>query len=148
MIVPLIGVITLSWKADTRMVRIGLRHFLFNIKAAETDRCSCDEGSQTPKHILKQCPGYIIPRIKLREQLWAVVIKEMDDNKIISNPQTTRYVVKIMRQTGLLQQFQQVDIEEDDDEEPIGLAAIELGLEHDGYQPVTIDKAVKRETQQ
>jgi hypothetical protein len=50
-----------------RTMRIGLRHFLFKIKVAETDRCSCDEGSQTPKHILMQCPQYIIPRIKLWE---------------------------------------------------------------------------------
>lgn len=40
------------------------------------------------------------------------------------------------------------DISEDDENEPIGLAAIELGVEDDWYQPVTIDKAVKRETQQ
>ncbi|KAJ5211064.1 hypothetical protein N7491_010880 [Penicillium cf. griseofulvum] len=48
-----------------RTMRIGLRHFLFKIKAAETDRRSCDEGSQTPKHILMQCPRYIIPRTEL-----------------------------------------------------------------------------------
>jgi hypothetical protein len=38
-----------------RTMRIGLRHFLFKIKASETDRCSCGEGSETPKHILLQC---------------------------------------------------------------------------------------------
>ncbi|KAJ9481215.1 hypothetical protein VN97_g12279 [Penicillium thymicola] len=45
-----------------RTMRIGLRHFLFKIKAAETDRCNCDEGSQTPRHILMQCPRYVVPR--------------------------------------------------------------------------------------
>ncbi|OQD91721.1 hypothetical protein PENSOL_c049G05847, partial [Penicillium solitum] len=65
-----------------RTMRIGLRHFLFKIKAAETDRCNCDEGSQTPKHILMQCPRYVVPRTKLWEQLWGIGINEMDYDKI------------------------------------------------------------------
>ncbi|KAK4867173.1 hypothetical protein LT330_000683 [Penicillium expansum] len=115
-----------------RTMRIGLRHFLFKIKAAESDRCSCDEGSQTPKHILMQCPRYIIPRAKLWDQLYDLGI-EMDYDKIISNPQATRYVVKFMHQTGLLRQFQHVGIEDDDDDEPVGLTAMDLGVEDDGY---------------
>jgi hypothetical protein len=115
-------------------MRIGLRHFLFKIKAAETDRCSCDEGSQTPKHILMQCPQYVVPRTKLWEQLWGIGINEMDYDKIVSNPQATRYVVNFMHRTGLLQQFQYVTPEEeDDDDEPTGLAAMDLGVEDDGY---------------
>jgi hypothetical protein len=115
-------------------MRIGLRHFLFKIKAAETDRCSCDEGSQTPRHILMQCPQYIIPRTKLWEQLdrVGIGITEIDYDKIMSNPQATRYVVNFMHRTGLLQQFQHVGTEEDDDE-PTGLAAMDLGVEDDGY---------------
>jgi ribonuclease HI len=117
-----------------RTMRIGLRHFLFKIKAAETDRCSCDEGSQTPKHILMQCPQYVVPRTKLWEQLWGIGINEMDYDKIVSNPQATRYVVNFMHRTGLLQQFQYVTPEEeDDDDEPTGLAAMDLGVEDDGY---------------
>jgi ribonuclease HI len=117
-----------------RTMRIGLRHFLFKIKAAETDRCSCDEGSQTPKHILMQCPQYIIPRTKLWEQLdkIGIGITEIDYDKIMSNPQATRYVVNFMHRTGLLQQFQYVT-PEDDNDEPIGLAAMDLGVEDDGY---------------
>ena len=53
-------------------------------------------------------------------------------DKIVSNPQTTRYVVNFMHRTGLLQQFQHVEIEDDDDE-PKGLAAMDLGVEDDGY---------------
>ncbi|KAJ5159350.1 uncharacterized protein N7500_009001 [Penicillium coprophilum] len=118
-----------------RTMRIGLRHFLFKIKAAETDRCNCDEGSQTPRHILMQCPKYAIPRTKLWEQLdkIGIGITEIDYDKIVSNPQATRYVVNFMHQTGLLQQFQHVRIEEDDDDEPTGLAAMGLGMEDDGY---------------
>jgi hypothetical protein len=116
-----------------RTMRIGLRHFLFKIKAVETDRCNCDEGSQTPRHIIMQCPWYIIPRTKLWEQLWDIGINEMDYDKIVSNPQATRYVVNFMHRTGLLQQFQHVGIEEEDDDEPTGLAAMDLGVEDDGY---------------
>ena len=107
---------------------------LFKIKAAETDRCNCDEGSQTPKHILMQCPQYVIPRTKLWEQLWDIGINEIDYDKIVSNPQATRYVVNFMHRTGLLQQFQYVTLEEEkDDDEPTGLAAMDLGVEDDGY---------------
>ena len=117
-----------------RTMRIGLRHFLFKIKAAETDRCNCDEGSQTPKHILMQCPQYAIPRMRLWEQLDKIGIgfRETDYDKIMSNPQAIRYVVNFMHRTGLLQQFQHVTVENDDDE-PIGLAAMDLGVEDDGY---------------
>ncbi|KAJ5194236.1 hypothetical protein N7491_001572 [Penicillium cf. griseofulvum] len=52
----------------------------------------------------------------------------------MSNPQATRYVVNFLHRTGLLQQFQHVGIEEDDDDdEQIGLAAMDLGIEDDGY---------------
>ncbi|OQD84457.1 hypothetical protein PENSOL_c124G08842 [Penicillium solitum] len=69
---------------DMRTMRIALRHFLFKIKAAETDRCNCDEGSQIPRHILMQCPRYVVPRTKLWEQLWGIGINEMDYDKIVS----------------------------------------------------------------
>jgi hypothetical protein len=71
---------------------------------------------------------------------------EIDYDKIIQHPQATRYVAESMLQTGLLQQFRYVELEEDD--EPTGLAAMELGVEDDGYQPLTIDEAGERETQQ
>lgn len=57
----------------------------------------------------------------------------MDYDKIVSNPQTTRYVIDFMYRTGLLQQFQEVGIEEDNNDEPTGLAAMNLGVEDDRY---------------
>jgi hypothetical protein len=47
---------------------------------------------------------------------------ETDYDNIMSHPQTTRYVVNYMHQTGLLQQFRHVDLdnEDDDDEQPNG----------------------------
>ncbi|KAJ5545188.1 hypothetical protein N7461_007492 [Penicillium sp. DV-2018c] len=116
-------------------MRIGLRHFLFKIKAVDSDKCSCGAGSQTPKHILLlQCPLYK----DLRKQFWERL--DIDKNEvqvgtdygtIVSHRQATRYVAKFVQQTGLLQQFRCVELEEDD--EPQGLAAMELGVEDDGY---------------
>ena len=45
-----------------------------------------------------------------------------------------RYVVNFMHRTGLLQLFQHIGIEEEnDDNEPTGLAALDLGVEDDRY---------------
>ncbi|KAJ5562064.1 hypothetical protein N7461_000825 [Penicillium sp. DV-2018c] len=115
-----------------RTMRIGLRHFLFKIKAVDSDKCSCGAGSQTSKHILLQCPLYA----DLRKQFWERLDKNevqvgTDYDTIVSHPQATRYVAKFMQQTCLLQQFRCVELEEDD--EPLGLAAMELGVEDDGY---------------
>ncbi|KUM57174.1 hypothetical protein ACN42_g10015 [Penicillium freii] len=63
----------------------------------------------------------------------------MDYDKIVSNPQATRYVVNFMHRTGLLQQFQHVTPEEDDDDEPTGLAAMDLGVEDDGTTSPSIE---------
>ncbi|KGO51994.1 hypothetical protein PEX2_064560 [Penicillium expansum] len=70
----------------------------------------------------------------------------MDYDKIISNPQATRYVVKFMHQTGLLRQFQHVGIEDDDDDEPVGLAAMDLGVEDDGDDNHADELATKNTT--
>ncbi|KAJ5146197.1 uncharacterized protein N7515_000761 [Penicillium bovifimosum] len=88
--------------------------------------------SQTPKHILLQCPLYK----DLRKQFWERLDKNevqvgTDYDTIVSHPQATRYVAKFVQQTGLLQQFRCIELEEDD--EPQGLAAMELGVEDDGY---------------
>jgi hypothetical protein len=76
-----------------------------------------------------QRPQYVITRTKLWEQLWAIGIREIDYNKILSHPQATRYMVKFMRQTCLRAQFQHAGV---DDDEPTGLASMGLGVEDDG----------------
>ncbi|OQE00871.1 hypothetical protein PENVUL_c045G08090 [Penicillium vulpinum] len=60
------------------------------------------------------------------KQLDKVGVKDKDYDKLVSNPEAIRYVANFIHRTGLLQQFQHVGIEEDDDDEPTGLAAIEL----------------------
>ena len=54
-----------------------------------------------------------------------------DYDKIMQHPRATRYVAKFMQQTGLLQQFRCVELEDDD--ESIGLAAMDAGVEDDRY---------------
>ena len=98
-----------------RTMRIGLRHFLFEIKAADSDQCSCGAGSQTPKHVLMQCAHYV----EFRKQLWGQLdeIKglETDYDKIVSYLHATRYVANFMHRTGLLSLSQYEGIEDDDD---------------------------------
>lgn len=52
----------------------------------------------------------------------------------MSNHLKSRYVINLIHQIGPLPQFQYVGIEEGNgDDEPTGLAAMELGVEDDGY---------------
>lgn len=109
-----------------RSMRIGLKHFLYKINASESDRCGCDEGSQTPQHVLLQCPLYtdlrkkILDRIAARTDLGTTT----DYDEIISHPQAVRYIALFMHQTGLLGQFRYVEMEPDPDQEQIGLTAM------------------------
>jgi tubulin alpha len=77
-----------------RSMRIGLRHFLYKINAAESDRCSCGEGSQTPRHILLQCPLFTDLRRTLMDKVRAQTDlgNSTDYDAIVSHPQATRYV--------------------------------------------------------
>ena len=53
-------------------------------------------------------------------------------------------MVNSTHRTGLLQQLQYVGIEEENiNDEPNGLAAMELSVENDGYQPMTRNDAVE-----
>jgi len=85
-----------------------------------SDRCGCDEGSQTPKHILLQC------RLlgDLRDEMWRridrVGLKRRGYfDTLIKEPRAVRYVADFMIKTGLLGQFQAVEpLQEDLDPGP------------------------------
>jgi ribonuclease HI len=98
-----------------RSMRIGLRHFLYKINEAESDRCGCEEGSQTPRHVLLQCPLYTDLRKTLMQKIRSRTDpggNSMDyEASILSHPQATRYVAEFMLQTGLLGQFCHCDVE-------------------------------------
>jgi hypothetical protein len=95
-----------------RSMRIALNHFLFKIKAVESDECYCGEGSQTPRHILMQCPLYADLRKTFLDKVRATDLGDSTDyDAIVSHSQATRYVAEFMLQTGLLGQFRHVEIE-------------------------------------
>ncbi|OOQ82702.1 putative reverse transcriptase [Penicillium brasilianum] len=95
-----------------RSMRIALNHFLFKIKAVESDQCYCGEGSQTPRHILMQCPLYADLRKTFLEKISLTDRGNSTDyDAIVSHSQATRYVAEFMLQTGLLGQFRHVEIE-------------------------------------
>jgi ribonuclease HI len=95
-----------------RSMRIALNHFLFKIKAVESDECYCGEGSQTPRHILMQCPLYADLRQTFLDKIRMTDLGDSTDyDAIVSHSQATRYVAEFMLQTGLLGQFRHVEIE-------------------------------------
>ncbi|OOQ82700.1 reverse transcriptase [Penicillium brasilianum] len=95
-----------------RSMRIALNHFLFKIKAVESDQCYCGEGSQTPRHILMQCPLYADLRKTFLDKISLTDLGNSTDyDAIVSHSQATRYVAEFMLQTGLLGQFRHVEIE-------------------------------------
>ena len=93
-------------------IRIALNHFLFKIKAVKSDKCYYREGSQTPRHILIQCPLYANLRKTFLNKIRITDLRDSTDyNTIISHSQATRYVAEFIVQTGLLRQFRGVEIE-------------------------------------
>ncbi|OKP10281.1 hypothetical protein PENSUB_4301 [Penicillium subrubescens] len=95
-----------------RSMRIALNHFLYRIKAVESDQCYCSEGSQTPRHILMQCPLYADLRKTFLDKIRMTDLGDSTDyDAIVSHSQATRYVAEFMLQTGLLGQFRHVEIE-------------------------------------
>jgi hypothetical protein len=81
-----------------RTGRIGLNHFLYKIKARENDVCSCELGSQTPKHVLLECPLWT----EYRQQMWDKIgDKQTDFDTLISNPKMAKHAADFMIKTGL-----------------------------------------------
>jgi ribonuclease HI len=120
-----------------RTMRVGLRHFLFKIKASETDRCSCGEGSQTPKHVLLQCSLHAEARRKMINKLFDEGFRGniSDYDTLVSDPQAIRYVAEFMHQTGLLSQFRQAELTEpaeQDQEQGSLLRGSGIDVEDDG----------------
>ncbi|GFF61803.1 probable RNA-directed DNA polymerase from transposon X-element [Aspergillus udagawae] len=121
-----------------RTMRIGLRHFLYKIKASETDRCSCGEGSQTPRHVLLQCSLHAEARRQMISKLHDVEGlrgKLSDYDALVSDPQAIRYIAEFMHQTGLLSQFRHAELTEpaeQDQEQGSLLRGSGIDVEDDG----------------
>ncbi|RAK94815.1 uncharacterized protein BO80DRAFT_315976, partial [Aspergillus ibericus CBS 121593] len=93
-----------------RTGRIGLNHFLYKIRARDSDRCSCNRGSQTPKHVLFDCERLRGLQLELRQRLrkQRVAVNWDDFDALVSEPAAARYVADFMIKTGLLNQFNEV----------------------------------------
>ena len=87
------------WKAHSSVLiqmrtgRIGLNHFLYKIGLRGLDRCRCDEGSQTPKHILLECRLLS----DLRDEMWRIIdrvgLKRREDfDALVNEPKVAQYV--------------------------------------------------------
>lgn len=103
-------------------MRIGLNHYLFKIKQVDSDRCSYEEGSQTPKHVLLDCPKFSALRLEMWRKIERVKglprdFDRYDYDQLVSEPRVVRLVANFVLATGLLQQFREVpkqaDIEDD-----------------------------------
>ena len=91
---------------------VALNHFLFKIKAVESDKCYCVEGSQAPRHVLMQCPLYADLRKTFLDKIRLTDFGDSTNyDAIVSDSGATRYVAEFMLQTGLLGQFRHVEIE-------------------------------------
>jgi hypothetical protein len=83
----------------TDMIR--LNPFLYKVKARECDQCTCEQGSQAPKHVLIDC------------SLWNELRQEMDEgigdsngliHSIMPDTKLARYLLvaaDVMVKTGL-----------------------------------------------
>ncbi|KAJ5667636.1 hypothetical protein N7507_003500 [Penicillium longicatenatum] len=97
-----------------RSMRVALKHFLFKIGEAASDECGCQEGSQTPKHVLLRCPRYVDERKEMMDKIRARTDlrgNSTDYEALLSHPRATRYVAEFMLQTGLLRQFRHYKVE-------------------------------------
>lgn len=98
-----------------RTGRIGLNHFLYKIKARDSDRCGCDRGSQTPRHILFDCMRLRGLQLELRQRLRGqrIAVNWDDFDALVSEPAAARHVAEFMLKTGLLEQFREVPLTND-----------------------------------
>ncbi|KAI9039453.1 uncharacterized protein KD926_009467 [Aspergillus affinis] len=123
-----------------RTMRIGLRHFLFKIKQVDSDRCGCELGSQTPKHVLMECSLHLASRRIMMERLDSIEGlrgRIQDYDAVMNHPQAIRYVADFMQRTGLLQQFRFATFNDEKDEEvpepSTLLEGLDLNEENDSY---------------
>ncbi|KAJ5809047.1 uncharacterized protein N7503_001265 [Penicillium pulvis] len=99
-------------------MRIALNHFLFKIGEVESDLCSCEEGSQTPRHVLLRCPRFVDERKEMLEKIQARTdLRGLDYEALMSHPRATRYVAEFMIRIGLLGQFRHCEVKLEPDPE-------------------------------
>jgi hypothetical protein len=96
-----------------RTGRIGLSGFLAKIGIHESARCGCDEGIQTPRHVLLECEFYRDLRGEMLDKVGKLKLPgtgRLDYAALVSEPKAARYVAEFMIKTGLLNQFRAVQL--------------------------------------
>jgi hypothetical protein len=104
-----------SVMVQMRTGRIGLSGFLAKIGIHESARCGCDEGIQTPKHVLLECEFYRDLRGEMLDKVGKLKLPgtgRLDYAALVSEPKAARYVAEFMIKTGLLNQFRAVQLTE------------------------------------
>jgi hypothetical protein len=76
----------------TDMIR--LNPFLYKVKARGCDQCTCEQGSQAPKHVLIDCSLWN----ELRQEMWTKVCMYRGDSNglihsIMPYPKLARYLL-------------------------------------------------------
>jgi hypothetical protein len=102
-----------SVMVQMRTGRIGLSGFLAKIGIHESARCGCDEGIQTPRHVLLECTFYRELRGEMLDKVGKLKLQgtgHLDYAALVSEPKAARYVAEFMIKTGLLNQFRAVQL--------------------------------------
>jgi ribonuclease HI len=102
-----------SVMVQMRTGRIGLSGFLAKIGIHESARCGCDEGIQTPRHVLLECEFYRDLRGEMLDKVGKLKLPGtgcLDYAALVSEPKAAQYVAEFMIKTGLLNQFWAVQL--------------------------------------
>lgn len=100
---------TASILMQLRTGRIGLSAYLHRINRRESARCGCDLGNQTVIHVLLECPLHQDERDGMRSALSDQGIA-LHRDELLTRPEARTIVAEFMIKTGLLGQFQAVDL--------------------------------------
>ena len=88
---------------QARTGKIGLKDYLYKIKAASSPKCLCGHKRQTVYHTLLECPGFN----ELRERMWEEGRHETDLIKFLDIPALAAKASKFLLTTSELMQFRQ-----------------------------------------
>lgn len=101
---------TTSILIQLRTGKIGLRHYLSQIKVRDSARCECNLGSQTPRHVV-----LIYPLLQgTRKEMWHT-LQEVPGlrlgtlDNLLTERKAAGALTNFMVESGLLGQFREVD---------------------------------------
>ena len=93
-----------------RTGKIALTDYLHVIGRAETNKCSCQLGLQTVRHVLMECPKWR----NLRTEIWGITPRDKDLAELLGDPSQAKTASYFMIRTGLIGQFRMAEARNDD----------------------------------